>query len=321
MSRPPVPELGPLGVTRVQGVSIVSVSIILFLVAGGPLWEHAWQPDRNILWSYAPIPPLVFVCQVWNQAFRVVALLTTSFVLAAVKYLITAAFLLTLLGWSGGPPPRHAPEGPPPPPPDLGLGRARALQPPFPASIRRADIEGKIEASAGDLVRGALVVADGSFDAHSFDPPSLPYACEVGEGGFEPPLLALPHGARLKARARDDLVHSLLASGRGEPYLFHVPVVGETDIAIDVPPGMVRIRCTIHSGEELEMHVLRHPFVTQIAPDGSFKLRAVPEGNHALVLLRAGRQPLKAPVGVRARSQPMRLQVKVEHESMTVLAD
>jgi hypothetical protein len=96
----PLPERGPwtaVGLTRAQFVTILALSVVLFVFVDGPLWEHVRDRHfRRIALSYAAIP----VAAAWalgrNRRLRPQLLLGASVVIALVKLVVTAALLVAL---------------------------------------------------------------------------------------------------------------------------------------------------------------------------------------------------------------------------------
>ena len=95
----PIPERGvwtAVGLTRAQFFAILAASTILFLGIGGPLWADLRGAHfGRIAWSYAAIPPLVFIALYRNGTPRPALVIGASGVIGFVKWILTA--LLTLL--------------------------------------------------------------------------------------------------------------------------------------------------------------------------------------------------------------------------------
>jgi hypothetical protein len=94
----PLPERGPwtaVGLTRGQFVGILALSVGLFLLAGGPLWQqvHAGHLGR-IVASYAVIPPAAALALARNGRLHPLTLLAASVVLALLKLVLTAVLLV-----------------------------------------------------------------------------------------------------------------------------------------------------------------------------------------------------------------------------------
>ncbi|HYV49881.1 MAG TPA: hypothetical protein VFA20_33730, partial [Myxococcaceae bacterium] len=87
--------------------------VVQFLIGAGPVWRRPFDWDASILWSYASIPVLVAAVLAWQRKLRWKGWLLDTVEITAVKFAITATFLVVwLVSWQvrGG-------QRPPPPPP------------------------------------------------------------------------------------------------------------------------------------------------------------------------------------------------------------
>ena len=104
----PLPVQGiwtALGLTRVQFVGILLLSVTLFVFVDGPLWAHVRDGHLiRIGVSYGIIPPAVAGALYWNRGFRPALLLGASTVIALVKLVLTAALLVAIALAGGGAP-------------------------------------------------------------------------------------------------------------------------------------------------------------------------------------------------------------------------
>ncbi len=79
-----------LGLTAAQGVWILTISMLIFAFLGGPFWSSPRQAfTLRVIASYLILPPLVFVCLLWNRKATWATLLFASSVLGSVKFAIT----------------------------------------------------------------------------------------------------------------------------------------------------------------------------------------------------------------------------------------
>ena len=95
-----LPEHGiwtPLGLTRLQFLTILAVALALFLFVDGPVWQHVRASHfRRITVSYAVIPPSVAAALWRNRRARPMLVIGGSAVLAAIKLVLTAGLLVML---------------------------------------------------------------------------------------------------------------------------------------------------------------------------------------------------------------------------------
>jgi hypothetical protein len=96
----PLPERGPwtaVGLTRAQFAGILGLSILLFLLVDGPVWEHVRDRHfRRITISYAAIPLAVAWALARNGSLRPHLVLGASAVIALLKLVLTAGLLIAL---------------------------------------------------------------------------------------------------------------------------------------------------------------------------------------------------------------------------------
>ncbi len=94
------PERGiwtPLDLGRGQFFAILGLSLLVFVVAGGPVWRHVTDPHTvRIATSYGIIPPAVWAARRRNGASGALGIVVASAVLAAIKLVLTAGLLVVL---------------------------------------------------------------------------------------------------------------------------------------------------------------------------------------------------------------------------------
>ncbi len=122
---------------------------------------------------------------------------------------------------------------------------------------------------------------------------------EIANQTFSAPVYLASVRDRLKLSNGDPMLHTAhLSSGRRS--WINVPLPpGMKPMSVAAPaPGLYRITCDNHPGEEAELIVLDHPYVTRADASGSYQLHDVPAGAAQLVV--NGERPVK--VQVHARS-------------------
>jgi hypothetical protein len=92
--------------TRGELALIILAVLPIFLFFAGPVWEHPYQIDGAVYWSYAPIPVLVAFVSLRRHVLSLAGFLVNTITALSVKYMVTtgAAFLL----WSVIEPPALA---------------------------------------------------------------------------------------------------------------------------------------------------------------------------------------------------------------------
>lgn len=93
-----LPERGvwtSVELTRGQFLTILAISLLLFLLVGGPLWDHLHDSHfARIAISYGAIPPAVAMALYRNGAARVSLIVGASALIAVVKLLLTAGLMV-----------------------------------------------------------------------------------------------------------------------------------------------------------------------------------------------------------------------------------
>src|SRR5688572_21841288 len=85
---------------------IVLLVLPIFAFLGGPIWDHSFEIDSAVYWSYAPIPLLVLAALVRRRVWSWGGFLVSSIIALSVKYAITTTVALLL--WTIGEPPARA---------------------------------------------------------------------------------------------------------------------------------------------------------------------------------------------------------------------
>lgn len=271
--------------------TILAVVVAQFLIGAGPVWRRPFDWDASILWSYASIPVLVAAVLAWQRQLRWKAWLLDTVEITALKFAITATFLVAwLVSWQA----RGGPRPPPPPPVVSAASEPRPPRPPDtrPRAPRTASV-------GGTAPPGALVFVSRGVEAYAFEPP--PPATLAHDGrGFVPPALGVQVGQVLKLRSADGRLHTLLAKKVGGSWVRNVPITGggQTQLTFEEPVGAVALECKVHGASEAPgvLAILDHPLWAVADAGGRFALEGVPPGEGELTAVPAGgAPPLRAP--------------------------
>lgn len=268
---------------------MLAVAIGVFLLLGGPIWAHRWDPDASIVYSYVPIPILVFAILLATRRFGLRAFVLESLRLTVLKFGLTAGFLIVL--WTTQTPP----------PPDRPLDPV-ARRTPTPAALTTAvptatPAVSEIPASARGEVAGTARGVDGSPLANAVVyvsgletlvfAPAADVRLELTPRGLAPDPLIVDTGGSALIRSGDGRLHTLHAwVGAGEA-LFNVPLLpsGAERRVTFGKAGAGGIRCEVHTGEAARLLVVTGGFATRTAGDGRFRLTGIPAGPIRIALL------------------------------------
>jgi hypothetical protein len=266
------------GLTGRQLAVVLLGLVGLFVFGFGPIWNRLWEPDVSILWSYAPIPFIVAGCQFWNRTWSASRWILASFIVACLKYGITAAIYVTLLMASGKPPAR-APESHTSPVTET----SPIVDPdPEPTAIdpkKTGTIRGIVRDPEGRPFAGALVQIRGGLEDFVFARDARPVLLEIRGWSYAPPILGIRVGQPLVTKCADGRTHTLNAFDEGKRYLFNAAILGEREIRFTHPRRHVELHCAIHSDERGYVGVFSHPFFVVTGADGMFTFAGVPAGS------------------------------------------
>ena len=262
-----------LSLSRRSKLIILAIVVAQFLVGAGPVWRRPFDWDASILWSYATIPALVAGALAWQRRLGWKAWLLDTVEVTALKFAVTATFLVAwLLSWQlgGG----QRPPAPPPPRPSEVAPRAPRPPDTRPPAPRTAKVGGTAPA-------GSLVFVSRGVEAYAFEAPP-PAELAHDARGFVPPALGVQVGQVLRLRSADGRLHTLLARKPGGTWHRNVPITGggATQLTFEEPVGAVTLECKVHGASEAPgaLAILDHPLWAVADAAGRFELEGVPPG-------------------------------------------
>lgn len=291
------------GMRPAQIYSVLGACVLLFLLFPAPIWERYREPDASILWSYLPIPFLSGACLLWNRTFTFIHCLVSTICLTGVKYLITAAVLLTLILAHG---PKNA--GPNAQIPDWttggvngdlhtmeGLRAEIELLDNIPPSVfgprSLGGIVGTVFDKNGAPVKNAIVYCAGGLESYHFALETKSQSFTIAADGFLPRQAAARFYQPLRIAARDQQSHTTIASTERRGFLLNRPILNETTIcfprralgAAKLPQYQkIDFSCGMHKNERGELYLFAHPFYTFSDESGNFKIDGLPAGRIAV---------------------------------------
>lgn len=274
-------------------LAILALAVLHFIWGQGPVWQHPWDLDRSILYSYVPIPFLVALALFWVKRPSISAWLLHTFEISAYKLFLTASMLVVI--WQLTPYARPTYSPPPPPPP--GAAAEPRARPAGKTYQGTASVSGKV-LRAGAPVRGALVyLVFADMEGDYLDTPHPGGAAQnsadvsgdvapsewIHDGrGLKPPVAAVAVGSPLPVRSVDGALHTLHITKPQKRWVLNYPLPAhaERTLEFDAPHGWVQVRCAVHGGREGEAHllVLPHPHFSWTQSDGSFRFENIPAG-------------------------------------------
>lgn len=285
----------------VDRLAILAVATTQFLVGHGRVWTIPFDWDRSILWSYATIAFLVLADLAVRRRLHPLAWFLHTLELSAVKFVLTAGFLVMYLITH---PKIPEPTYEPPQPPAVvsqQVATRRNLKPTFIAEASRGEIHGRVIDRDGRGIQGALVfISDGLKDL-IFAPPEEPMTLENNGKAFVPLIAAIQTGQPLSARSANHELHTLLLTQSDRSWVMNVPLLASGQsrtVRFDEARGLVAVHCTVHGSREGEAHlaILNHPFFAFSSVDGHFVLQRIPSGNLTISAFHPAQGESSAPV-------------------------
>ena len=149
---------------------------------------------------------------------------------------------------------------------------------------------------------GAFVYVKAGLERYSFDPPPEPVLLDQVGCMFEPHVVAISVGQKLRMRNSDAALHNVHTFpqlndlyNRAFPYKDAMQETSFTEAEVMIP-----IKCDVHGWMTAFVGVTAHPFRCVTGPDGAFAFDGLPPGNY---LIEAWHEKLK-PVSRRISLKP-----------------
>jgi hypothetical protein len=170
-------------------------------------------------------------------------------------------------------------EGTPPPRPVITMALDRACDSMF-AKGRPAD--SLIVGEDGGLANAIVHVVSGLPKDFRAQPPAGETSIELKGCAFSPHVVAMRAGAELAIVNRDATLHRVSArSGANPPFQDSMPGEGmELRKSFSRPEVAVGLRSDNHPWMAAFVGVFDHPYYAVTAPDGSFSIPGLPEGEY-----------------------------------------
>jgi len=296
---PAVPQLS----WRSFGLALGITLAIFFLLH--PLWRPVdiEQMDRNILWSYAPIPLLVLALLALERKLRWSSWMLETLRLTLVKFAIT--FLFANILWAFvAPPARVEPAaagrlagGAPAP-----AGARVAAEPTRIDPARTARIEGLVADDRGAPQAGVLVAVTGGLEGFVFAASREGIVLSHDGDRLQPAAAVVLVGESLILRGESDQLHTAAATDDQGREVFNLPLVpgAERTLTFDKALGPVSLTCTVDGRREhtTALAIMDNPFAAWTGADGRFRFEGVPAGDLELTAWAPSRSRLQVRVAL-----------------------
>lgn len=148
-------------------------------------------------------------------------------------------------------------------------------------------------------------------DRRPAPPPPGEFVMETQRKRFEPRVLVVPVGSRVRFPNRDPILHNAFSISPGNAFDLGLAGAGEGGEARFGDAGVVRVFCNVHHRMAGYVVVLDTPFHAAPGADGGFRLAGLPPGPGELVVWHERAEPLRRRVDPAAG--PVSLTLELTH--------
>ena len=132
-------------------------------------------------------------------------------------------------------------------------------------------------------IQGAFVIVKAGLEGKKYDLPEGPVSVEMKGCRFEPHVLGLRAGQKLRLRNQDPhnhCVHAIPFDNRE----FNIALVPgmEVEKALEKPEAMVRLKDDVYPWMSAWIGVVDHPFFAVTGTDGKFEIKGLPPGRYTI---------------------------------------
>jgi plastocyanin len=140
------------------------------------------------------------------------------------------------------------------------------------------------DATKADPVGGlanVFVQLDGAFPDSAV--PKDPVTIDQRGCVYRPRVIGLRVGQALEVRNSDDGLHNVHGTLKDDDgFNVSQPTAGMTNAFHPSHPGMLQLKCDVHTWMVAYVGVVEHPFYAVTGADGAFEIRDVPVGTYSL---------------------------------------
>lgn len=264
------------------GALAVVLAIFFFL---HPIWEARTtdEVDKNIWFSYVPIPLLVLGLLAFERKLNWTSWFLETTKLTLVKFGVT--YVVAGVIWSTG----NAPVAPETPRTESPVGATDdvfalhdAPQPSALDAATLAELDLRVLRPDGSAAAGVLLHVARGLERLNFPTPDEPYEIRHVNGAFEAgPHLVRAHRELVLRNDSPGLHTAELRDAKNRPLLNRsLPPEGEHRIMFPHGYGVLSLHCRVHPEAEppVPVIVFAHPFAVLTDDEGRASLRDVPAG-------------------------------------------
>lgn len=153
----------------------------------------------------------------------------------------------------------------------------------LPMLLCAGDIKGKVKAKGARHSGDAVIFID-KIPGKTFRPPEEPAVMDQKNLVFIPHVLPIVAGTTVRYLNSDDVLHNVFTPDKcAEKFNLGTWPKGQVRSYTFKEPGCVSVMlCNVHPEMEAYIVVLQNPYFAVSAKDGSYTIKDVPAGTHAL---------------------------------------
>ncbi len=270
--------------------------LLAIFVFTNPIWEehdmNAW--NRNIWWSYLPIPLIIGALLAFERKFSWPALALEVMKMTFVKFVITYSMASVIWEFRGAPgtglPEMTAST-------DSQLPAFEVHPVPGDVTVWKASdlcgVAGVLRDSEGVPLANTLVYVHSGLEGARFAPPTEPAKFRNAGVGFTPVNQVIQTHQVVSLESASGELHTAVFDARDQRRrVLNVAVrPGEPrELMFDAALGALALTCSVHGKAEAAANLLllHHPFWTFTDAKGAFQLDGLPPGSLQFAMERSG---------------------------------
>lgn len=142
----------------------------------------------------------------------------------------------------------------------------------------------QVQVSPAGGLKNVFVWVKGGLEGKQFDPPATPAVLDQKGCVYEPRVMGIQVGQRLRVLNSDPTTHNVHPIPRNNPEWNLSQAANGAPITRTFPNEevMVRFMCNIHPWMRSYVGVVAHPYFAVTSEDGTFEIKGLPPGEYTI---------------------------------------